>query len=365
MVIWFFALIREAPRRRFLTVDIEVKVAVPTIRRPSVAMKWVRQPRVGYPRAGCPGVGQPRHRTGQDEYMAAASDIAVVTGVNSGIGRATALHLAARGLTVYGTVRSLSKAGKLESLAAEAAVHVNLVELDVADDDSVRAGFARILDATNGRVDLLVNNAGVGPIGVAEHTPTSAYLDTINVNLCGAVRCVQQVLPGMRGRQRGSIITIGSFTGRVGAAAQSAYVASKFALEGWTDGLAQEVAPFGIRVAIVEPGVTRTAIQAKNSDTPNESGAYTDTYRRLFRFYVAGLAAGSEASEVAHVVYDAYTDPNPRLRYVCCWGAQESLDARARMSDADWVGLGAIADDAEYYERFRTLFGLDIAPTTD
>lgn len=295
--------------------------------------------------------------------MRSTPEIAVVTGVNSGIGRATALHLAAQGLTVYGTVRSVSKAGKLESMAADAGVRVNLVELDVADDESVRAGFARILDATDGRVDLLVNNAGVGPIGVAEHTPTSVYLDTINVNLCGAVRCVQQVLPGMRERRRGSIITIGSFTGRVGAAAQSAYVASKFALEGLTDGLAQEVAPFGIRVALLEPGVTRTAIQAKNSEAPNESGAYTDTYRRLFRFYVAGLAVGSDAIEVARVVHDAYTDPTPRLRYVCCWGAAESIDGRERMSDAEWVGLGAISDDAEYYERFNELFGLDIAPS--
>jgi len=295
--------------------------------------------------------------------MATSAQIAVVTGVNSGIGRATALHLAAQGLTVYGTVRSVSKATKLEALAADAGVRVNLVELDVADDESVRQGFARILDATAGRVDLLVNNAGVGPIGVAEHTPTSVYLDTINVNLCGAVRCVQQVLPGMRERRSGFIITIGSFTGRVGAAAQSAYVASKFALEGWVDGLAQEVAPFGVRVALLEPGVTRTAIQAKNSDTPNESGAYTDTYRRLFRFYVAGLAAGSEANEVADVVYRAFTDREPRLRYVCSWGAAASISGREQMTDVEWVGLGAIADDAEYYARFDELFGLDIAPT--
>lgn len=290
--------------------------------------------------------------------------VAVVTGVNSGIGRATALHLAGRGMRVVGTVRAVAKAAKLEALAAEAGVAVELVELDVGDDDSVARGFAAIGERV-GAVDLLVNNAGVGPIAVAEHCPTSVYLDAFNVNLLGAVRCTQAVLPAMRARGHGCVVNVGSFTGRVPAAAQSPYVASKYALAGWTEGLAQEVASFGVRVALVEAGVTRTAIQAKNSEILNASGAYDAHYRRMFAFYLVGLRQpGTDPFDVAAVIHEAYATDEPKLRWVCGWGAAESIDGRARMSDADWVGLGAVDpdDDAAYYARFRDLFGLDIAP---
>lgn len=291
-------------------------------------------------------------------------EVAVVTGANSGIGRATALHLAAEGMRVIGTVRSAAKADKLRAMAAERGVDVELVELDVADDDSVASGFAAIGERA-GAVDLLVNNAGVGPIGVAEHTPTSVYLDTFNVNVGGSVRCTQAVLPGMRARGRGCIVSVGSFTDQVPAAGQSPYAASKAALAAWSDGLAQEVAPFGIRVALLEAGVTRTAMQAKNSDTPNASGAYDAHYRRMFAFYVHGLRQpGTDPFDVARVVQEAYTTATPRLRWVCGWGAAESIAGMARMSDADWVGLGAVdaADDDAYYARFAELFGLPIAP---
>ena len=158
-----------------------------------------------------------------------SSDIAVVTGANSGIGRATALYLAGQGLTVYGTVRSVAKADKLLAMAAESGVTVNLVELDVADDQSVRDGFAEVL-ARAGSVDLLVNNAGVGPIGVAEHTQVSVYADTMNVNLYGAVRCVQAVLPGMRARRSGCIVNIGSIIQAKPTGNMTSYGASKGAV---------------------------------------------------------------------------------------------------------------------------------------
>lgn len=129
--------------------------------------------------------------------------VAVVTGANSGIGRAIAIHLAGLGHEVYGTVRSVERAAKLQSMAADAGVEVKLVELDIADDESVRAGFADVLRDTGGVVDILVNNAGIGGNAVTEECPPSLYLDLMNVNLCGAVRCLQQVLPGMRERRSG------------------------------------------------------------------------------------------------------------------------------------------------------------------
>lgn len=288
--------------------------------------------------------------------------ISVVTGANSGIGRATAIHLAQQGHAVYGTVRSVDKAGKLQSMSAEAGVDVSLVELDVADDESVRTGFARILEETNGVVDVLVNNAGVGGNAVAEECQTSTYLELMNINLCGAVRCLQQVLPGMRARGAGTIVNITSIAGRVAALAQSPYVASKWAFEGLSEGLAQELAPFGIRVAIIEPGVTKSAIFAKNIDAPNQTGAYEDHYRRMFQFYATGYGQATDPFEVARLIHHSVTTDTPQLRYAVSWAGPEFIAGREKMSDEEWVALGAHVDDADYYAAFQSTFGLDIAP---
>ena len=287
--------------------------------------------------------------------------VAVVTGANSGIGRATAIHLAANGFDVYGTVRSLTKADKLNAMAAERGVSINLVEADVASDDSVRAGFGEIFAASGGRIDVLVNNAGVGGNAVAEECPPSLYLDIMNVNLCGGVRCLQEVLPQMRERGSGCIVNITSVTGRIAALAQSPYVTSKWAFEGLSEGLAQELAPFGIRVAIVEPGVTKSAIFAKNIDAPNQTGAYESHYRRMFQMYAAGIANATDPFEVAALIHHAITTDAPQLRYPCSWGGPELIDGRAAMSDADWVSLADTDDDAEYARRFKDAFNVDIA----
>lgn len=285
--------------------------------------------------------------------------VAVVTGANSGIGRATAIHLAANGFRVHGTVRDRSKATKLSAMAEAAGVEVRLVELDITDDASVRDGFSRILDA-EGRIDALVNNAGVGGNAVAEECSPAMYLDVMNINLCGAVRCQQQVLPGMRERRTGAIVNISSVVGRVAALAQSPYVASKWALEGMSEGLAQELVPFGIRVAIVEPGVTKSSIFAKNLEAPNETGAYDAHYRRMFQMYTTGIAQATDPREVAAVIHEAITTETPRLRYACAWGGREMIAGRAAMSDTDWVDLGNHDDDADYYAEFSRLLGIDL-----
>ena len=286
--------------------------------------------------------------------------ISVVTGANSGIGRATAIHLAAQGHLVYGTVRSQSKATKLLAMAAAAGVEVKLVELDVASDESVRSGFEHILAETGGAVDVLVNNAGIGGNATAEECPPSVHLDVINVNLCGAIRCVQAVLPGMRERGRGSIVNITSVVGKIAALAQSPYVTSKWALEGYSEQLAMEVAPFGVRVVIVEPGVTKSAIFAKNVETPNDTGAYEAHYRRMFQMYAAGLAHATDPFEVGKVIHHAVTTDTPLLRYAVSWGAKEMIDGRAAMTDEQWVRLGDVTTDDEYYDAFQRAFGLDL-----
>ena len=287
--------------------------------------------------------------------------VSVVTGANSGIGRATAIHLAEQGHQVVGTVRDVGRATKLQAMAADHGVEVPLVELDVADDASVEKGFAQIADQY-GPVDVLVNNAGVGTNGTVEDTSTAAYLDVMNVNLCGAVRCLQQVLPGMRERRSGAIVNITSVAGRFASPAQAPYVASKWAFEGLSEELALELAAFGIRVVIIEPGVTKSAIFAKNVDTPDATGAYDTQYRRLFDFYAAGLANATDPFEVAALIHHAVTTDQPKLRYACSWGGAEIVDARPSVSDDDWVALGLIDDDTEYRAAFQRLFAVDITP---
>ncbi len=283
--------------------------------------------------------------------------VALITGANSGIGRQAAVDLAAKGWTVYGSMRNLDKGDKLASAAADAGVHVEPVVCDVTDGPSVDRAVAEVIERSGG-IDVLVNNAGVGGNGVLEETSIETYSEVMDVNVFGVIRCTQAVLPHMRERGSGTIINISSIAGRIAAIAQSPYVASKWALEGLTEGFAQEVAGHGIRVAMIEPGIVRTAIMAKNTDMANESGAYDRAYRRLFAFYAKGLETPGLPSEVADVIYQAATTDEPRLRWTCGWGGSQL--GTHNVSDADWVSLGEIEDDAEYALRFSELFGLDI-----
>ena len=288
---------------------------------------------------------------------------AVVTGANSGIGRATTLAFAQAGYQVFGTVRGLEKADKLLAKATSLSLadRITLVEMDVADSASVTKGFAQIYAATD-QVDVLVNNAGVGGNAVTEECPIDTYTEVFNINHNGSVRCIQAVLPQMRKRGSGAIVNVSSVVGRITAIAQSPYYVSKWAVEGMSEGLAHEVAPFGIRVAIIEPGITRSSIFSKNIDAPNQSGAYDAHYRRLFAFYAAGITNATPAEEAAATILEAATTSSPRLRWHCSWGAGELLAARAAMTDEEWVSFGSHLDDEAYYDEFVARFNLDIHP---
>ncbi len=285
--------------------------------------------------------------------------VAFITGANSGIGRSAAVDLARQGWEVHGSMRSLDKGEKLAAMADEAGVTVHPVVCDVTDAESVERAVAEVTDRSGG-IDVLVNNAGIGGNGVTEETPVETYAEVMDVNLYGVIRCTQAVLPQMRERRAGCIVNISSIAGVIGAIGQSPYVASKWALEGLSEGLAQEVAPHGIRVAVIEPGIVRTAIMAKNTDAPDVTGAYAAHYRRMFAFYAKGLQTPGHPSEVADVIHAAATDPDPQFRYTCGWGGVELSTGRAAISDADWIALGAIEDDEAYAARFTELFGLDI-----
>ncbi len=284
--------------------------------------------------------------------------VVLVTGANSGIGRATALHLAAAGHTVHGAMRDLGRGGKLAEAAAAAGTEVHPVHIDVSDDASVRAGVAEVLEAS-GRIDVLVNNAGLGYNRVVEEIDVEDAKAVFDVNYWGVVRCTQAVLPGMRERGSGTIVNVSSVAGRVAALAQAVYASSKWALECLSENLAQELAPFGIRVRVVEPGVTKTALLNKHTEL-HEDSPYADAYRRMFAFYVAGILADVRASTVAGVVAESIADDTDRLRWTCAYGGEELVAGRAALDDAGWVGLGRAATDEDYFAAFEEAFGLDI-----
>ncbi len=286
--------------------------------------------------------------------------VSVVTGANSGIGRATALHLAAAGHQVFGTVRDRARADKLLSKAEEAGVGVELVELDIADEQSVTDGFAQILSEAD-RVDHLVNNAGVGGNGTVEETSAERFLEVMNVDLCGATRCAQAVLPQMRERGDGTIVNVTSVVGRLAAIAQAPYVAAKWALEGVSEQMAFEVAPFGVRVAIIEPGVTKSSIFGKNTDMRNDTGAYAAHYERMLQMYAAGYIHAADAEEVAEVILESIETDEPKLRYPVSWGGASIIAGRAAMTDEEWVEMGRIETLADYITAFRDRFGIDIS----
>jgi NAD(P)-dependent dehydrogenase (short-subunit alcohol dehydrogenase family) len=286
--------------------------------------------------------------------------VTMITGANSGIGRATALRLAAEGHDVYAGMRSLDKGAKLMDLAGGHSV--TPVEIDVADDASVQACADQVLAAA-GHVDVLVNNAGVGMNATTEDIDIAAAQAVMNVNVWGAVRCTQAFAPQMRERGSGHVVNITSIAGLISAIGQTVYVGSKFAFEGMSECLAQELAPFGVKVSIIEPGVTRTAILPKNEGHPTPT-AYADAYNRMFEFYAAGIAANVGADVVADTIYEALTTDEHRLRWTCAWGGDEIAAGRRAMSDEAWVELGiAATDPAAYHERFKAGFGLDIAPS--
>ena len=286
----------------------------------------------------------------------------LITGANSGIGRAAAVRLARSGYRVYAAMRSTAKADKLLEQAAQAGCEVHPVELDVTDASSVRRGCRQVL-ADAGHLDVLVNNAGIGWNATVEDVDVEAAKVVFETNYWGVIRCTQAVLPSMRERGSGHVVNVSSVAGRIAALAQPIYSSSKWALECLSENLAQEVAPFGIRVSVIEPGVARTAILPKNVGHPQPT-AYATAYGRMLQFYRKGIEASVPAEAVADALLGILRDPDAPFRTTCAWGGPELCAARARVSDAEWVALGALRDDDAYYERFAELFGLELRSAT-
>jgi len=207
-------------------------------------------------------------------------------------------------------------------------------------------------------VDVLINNAGIAWNATVEDVEIEAAKRVFETNYWSAIRCIQAVLPEMRERGAGAVVNVSSVMGRVAGIGQPIYASSKWALECLSENLAQEMAPFGVRVIVIEPGVTRTAILAKNDGHPSPTH-YESAYRRMMQLHVKGADANATSEGVADTIIEALEDPEQRFRYPCAWGGPEMTAGRARISDAEWVGLGEARDDEAYYDEFERLFGLD------
>ena len=285
--------------------------------------------------------------------------IALITGTSTGIGLATAVALSRAGHHVYATMRNPDHAPELHTIATQEALPIVILPLDVDDDGSVQGAVAHVL-AERGRIDVLVNNAGITPLGPIEERPLTEFRQTMETNFFGAVRCIQNVLPHMREQRSGCIVNVTSVAGRVAQAAQGPYSASKFALEAVSEVLAQEVKTFNIRVAIVEPCIIQTPIFDKIGTIRAETRYPQE--RRLRALFAASLAQPVSPAVVGEQIRQIVESESWQLRYPVGSDAVAFLAWRAGMSDEAWIDFGATQDDEAWCARIAQDFGLDIRP---
>jgi NAD(P)-dependent dehydrogenase (short-subunit alcohol dehydrogenase family) len=197
--------------------------------------------------------------------------------------------------------------------------------------------------ADHGAIDVLVNNAGIAGSGPVELVPLTLYRQIMETNFFGALRCIKAVLPSMRKRHMGCIINVTSVGGRLCAGMQSPYAVSKWALEGLSEGLAQEVSPFNIRVAVVEPGVIATpmAMHARSKPPPNP---YSNQIQRTTAFFIEALKAQTSPYVVAKTIEDIVGGKATTLRNPSAT-ANSLFALRHTRSDEDWVAIGAMSDE--------------------
>ena len=274
--------------------------------------------------------------------LSANQKAAVVTGSSTGIGFETSLTLARNGFLTYATVRNLNKSGNIKSVANKEKLPLKIVQLDVTDDGSVKNAMQSII-AEASRIDALVNNAGYSLNGAFEDIAMEELKAQYETNLFGVIRATQAALPLMRKQKSGiivnissGVITIGGFPGG------SAYVSTKFALEGLSKSMAYELEPFGIKVVLVEPGVIRTnfldgIIAAKKSQDPNSP--YSQMMQKMAASFEPMLENGSSADVVAKVVLKAVTSENPSPKYLAGKDIETLMEVKRNMSDEEFFKM--------------------------
>jgi len=280
----------------------------------------------------------------------------IITGSSRGIGMATALLLARAGHSVVAAMRDPSRSPELGRISARESLPVQIEAMDVDSDESVQACLAKV--QSSAPVDVLVNNAGIERMGSVEETPLADFRACMETNYFGALRCIQAVAPGMRQRRQGIIVNVTSVAGKICAAPMTPYAASKFALEAASEGLAQEMKPFGVRVAIVEPGIIDTRMAREVESLPG-SAVYPQA-KHIAALFAASLARGAASPEVvAGKILEIVHSGSWQLRHAASPDAGPFLGWRASMNDEQWTAWGAL-DDAGWASAVKRDFGIDV-----
>ena len=263
--------------------------------------------------------------------------VALVTGSSSGIGFETSLALARDGFYTFATMRDVSKGDKLMEISKKENLMIDIIELDVDKEDSIKNTVQNIMEKKQ-RIDLLVNNAGWGLWGSVEDVSVDEFKTQFETNFFAIIRMIQEVLPIMRKQNSGNIVNISSVAGRIGFPISPAYISSKFALEGLSESLRFELMPFGINVIIIEPGVIKTNFfepikLAKKAEN-------TDVYRNITTKVISGVKMmaqmGTEPKVVADTIIQAIKEEKPLPRYVVGNDASMFLEAKKMKTDLEF-----------------------------
>lgn len=266
--------------------------------------------------------------------------IAVVTGASSGFGMLTALELAERGFQVIATMRNIEKGELLLKTAEKLRVKslIEVSQLDVTSDESIDKFKAFMKD--KGTVDVLVNNAGFAGAGFVEEIPVEEYRKQFETNFFGLIAVTQACLPLMREKRKGKIINVSSISGMIGFPGLSPYVASKHALEGWSECLRLEMKPFGVEVSLVQPGSFKTNIWSSGKQITEKSLQPDSPYYSLMKKIDSQLKKGEknfgDPQEVAKQIADIAEDKAPSLRYPIGKGVKLSLFLKKNLSWKSW-----------------------------
>jgi len=267
--------------------------------------------------------------------------VAIVTGSSSGIGLESALLLARNGYITYATMRSPEKDTSIKTAVQKEGLPIRVVQLDVTDDSSVKNAVDHIISEA-GRIDVLVNNAGYGLGGALEDLSMEEIKSQYETNLFGLIRVTQAVLPTMRKQRSGRILNLSSGAGIFGYPGGSAYVSTKFAVEGLSESIAYELEPFGIKVILIEPGFIRTnftnvMVVAKKAQDP--ASPYSELMQKIMASASELAKNASDAELVANIILDAASNPNPRLRYLAGKDVESWAAGKKNMDELEFFNM--------------------------
>ncbi len=261
--------------------------------------------------------------------------IAVVTGSSSGIGYETALALARNGYFTYATMRNTSKGTKISEIAKKEQLSIEILELDVDKEESIKKAIGKIIQDKK-RIDVLVNNAGYGLFGCLEDLTIEDLKKQFETNFFGIIRTIQEVLPTMRKQKSGIIINISSVAGKIGFPVSPAYISSKFALEGLSESMRYELAPFGIKTIIIEPGVIKTNFFASLKKPTKPDSPYKEITDKVLQGLTMMSEMGTHPQEVAATIIKALNSENPLPRYPVGNDAVMFLEAKKNKTDIEF-----------------------------